>query len=281
MYRLPDANSRWVLEDVESDRLKAEHPALWADPQISCLTCSFERTKTKTFRWWNPQRTEIVTWECNCTAQWIIYRYLLKNGVGKHYQRLDWADGKAVSPSARKAVDTYLDNSWAYVDRGVNLILNSPDPGTGKSLLLYLMAKRLLVQGLDVFVIQMNDLIEKYTSGWQSEKAKEYFERRIMNCTVLGIDDLGKESMGENTIAFVERLLDRVLRHRIASAMPILISTNWDLEVLTQRYGAYVGSLLTESSIFADASGLSWREEAKSRLLEEAANGYCRPLVAS
>lgn len=278
MPSLPDASPRWLLEDPDSGRLKSQYPALWADPLTACITCRFEKTGNRTFRWWNEERTQIVDWECNCTAQWIIHRYLLHHGIGKTYQRLGWADAVDVPEDTQLQVMNYLDRSDAFTERGVNLILHSPDPGTGKTLMLMLLAKGLLLRGHDVFVAQMNSIVEMYTSGWRSKEEKDHFERRIMNCKNLIIDDLGKES-GEKSVDFIDRLLDRVFRHRTASGLPTHVTSNLDRGKLYTGYGKYVASLLTETAIFVETSGPDWRPQARERMRQEIEQDLTRPLV--
>lgn len=280
MPRLPDVPLKWMLEEPDSDRLRQQYPDLWASPQTSCITCQFHRSPggDRTFSWWNEGRTEPAVWECNCTAQWILHRYLLVHGVGKNYQRLAWLDAEAVPEGTQYEILTYLDNAATYVERGVNMILHSPDAGTGKTLMLMLAAKKLLEQGYDAFVAQMNTIVEMYTSGWREKADKDYFERRIMNCGVLVIDDLGKET-GQNHIDFIDRLLDRVIRHRTAASLPTLASTNLTPEQLDSGYGRYVASLLTETCVFVETSGADWRPQARERMQEEIRLGLVRPLV--
>jgi len=276
MPTLPDVPRRWLLEEPDSVRLRQQHPALWESPQNSCITCRFEKTGEKTFRWWNEDRSEVVTWECNCIAQWILNRYLLHNGIGKAYQRLGWADAVDVPVQTQMQVMQYLESADAYVERGVNLIL--PDAGTGKTLMLMLLAKGLMQRGHDVFVAQMNSIVEMYTSGWREKSEKDYFERRIMNCGVLVIDDLGKET-GQNHVDFIDRLLDRVIRHRTAASTPTHISTNLTPETLRSGYNTYVASLLTETAMFVETSGRDWRPKAQERVQDEIAQLLTRPLV--
>jgi DNA replication protein DnaC len=205
---------------------------------------------------------------------------MLHHGVLKNYQRLGWADADAVPGGTQYEILTYLENADAYTERGVNLILHSPDAGTGKTLMLMLAAKKLLGLGYDAYVAQMNTIVEMYTSGWRDKADKDYFERRIMNCGVLVIDDLGKES-GEKTVDFIDRLLDRVIRHRTAASLPTFASTNKTPEQLELGYGQYVASLLTESCIFVETSGVDWRPQARLRTQQEIAQRLTRPLVLS
>lgn len=278
MPRLSDVPARWVLENDQSNRLKASHPALWADPQTSCITCRFEKTGTKTFRWWNDDRTEVVDWECNCTAQWILHRHMLLNGVEMTYQKLGWADATDVHSEIVSQAQDYRAQALFYVDSGINLVFWSKTPGTGKSMSMMLLAKELMADGYDVFVVPITELVTMYTSGWRSQEEKHHFERRIMNCGVLVIDDLGKE-LGDNRIAFLDRMIDQVIRHRVAASLPMLITTNFDREMLATSYGPYVASLLTERCIYLEAQGVDWRGRVALRALDEI--GMRRPLVIS
>lgn len=281
MYRLPPVNSAWMLEEVDSTRLKQQYPDLWDDPKTSCKTCMFHTKpdKARTFRWWNPERTEIVEWECDCTAQWVAHRKLLHHGIGMNYQRLGWADAVDVPGSVQMATLEYLDNAPWYVERGMNLIFHSPDSGTGKTMMAMLLGKGLVDAGIDFFAAQMNTIFELYTSGWRSKEEKEYFERRVMNCAVLGIDDWGKERGTDNRNEHVDSLVDRIWRHRIANAKPIVATSNFTRENLEKAYGPYVASLLLESTLFVESSGANWREKSGQRLIEESRQKLCRPVV--
>lgn len=281
MYRLPAVNPVWMLEETDSTRLKQQHPDLWDDPKTTCKTCMFHTKpdKAKTFRWWNPERTEIVEWECDCTAQWVMHRKLLHHGIGMNYQRLGWADAVDVPSSVQMAALEYLESAPWYVERGMNLIFHSPDSGTGKTMMAMLLGKGLVEAGVDFFAAQMNTIFELYTSGWRSKEEKEYFERRVMNCAVLGIDDWGKERGTDNRNEHVDSLVDRIWRHRIANAKPIVATSNFTRENLDKAYGPYVASLLLESTIFVESSGANWREKSGQRLIEETKQKLCRPVV--
>ena len=277
-YLLPGSPRGWLLEEPDSNRLQQQHPSLWGDPKKTCITCQFHIDGEKAFRWWNEDRSEIVEWKCLCIAQWLMHRYMLCHGIGKTYQRLGWADASAVPEGTQYEILTYLENASSYVERAVNLILHSPDAGTGKTLMLMLAAKKLLAEGYDVFVAQMNTIVEMYTSGWRDKADKDYFERRIMNCGVLVVDDLGKEA-GDKHIEFIDRLLGRVIRHRTAASLPTLASTNLTPEQLDSGYGKYVASLLTETALFVDTSGPDWRPQARERMQDEIRRNLTRPLV--
>lgn len=276
-----------TLPDVESERLKAAYPNLWSDPWSQCLTCQFQRhtddpltfpDDQKTFKWYAPGTRDIAEYKCNCVEQWVMYRWLLNRGIPKNYQRLGRGDTEHVSANVKQDVKQFLERADDYIDRGVNLILHSPHPGTGKTMMMMLASKHLLQSGVDVYVAQMNTIVEMYTSGWRSKEEKDYFEKRIMNCTVLGLDDLGKEQTG-NTPDFIVRLVDRVIRHRTANSFSTLVTSNFTKEKMQSGYGSYVLSLLSETAKFIEVNGTDFREAAHDRMEQELDAGLKRPLV--
>lgn len=284
MPKVPSADPRWILEEADSVRLQAEYPSLWNNPEKTCITCLFHTRQdgSRTFRWWDADRNEIVDWQCDCRAQWMMHRYMLAHGIGKGYQRLGWLDASHVPPKAVDQTLEYLAESDWYTERGVNVILHSKNPGTGKTLMLMLLAKGLLASGNDVYVAQMNKIVDMYTGGWRSNEERAYFEQRVMNCKVLCIDDLGKEKADAETAqGMVGRLVDRVIRHRTAQSMPTVITSNLKPEEIGSGYSSYVMSLLTESCTFVEVAGVDWRPRAEARMREEILKRLCRPVVTA
>jgi len=282
MPKIEPIDPRWMLEEPQVQRLNEQYPSLWNDPTKKCLTCMFEgkQDQAKTFLWWNRERTEVVEWECDCTSQWALHRYLLAHGIGKLYQRLSWADAEDVPEATQMATLEYLEDWRWRVERGVNLIFHSKDAGTGKTLMLMLLAKGLLSRGCDMVVVQMNQLVEMYSAGWKSADALAWFEYMIMNCASLGIDDLGKErSSSEAAMGMVQKLLDRVVRHRAAHGLPTHITSNFEPDQLLSGYGGYVMSLLTETCTFVPTSGIDFRPRSNSRMSLEIEQRLSRPLV--
>lgn len=276
-----------TLPDVDSERLKAAYSNLWANPWAQCLTCQFHLgqedplsvpDEAKTFKWYAPGTEEIVDWQCNCTEQWVMYRWLLNRGIPKTYQRLGRGDTSQVPKKVKGAVKNYLDNAAAYIDHGRSLVLHSPHSGTGKTMMAMLTGKGLLYNGFDVQVAQMNSLVEMFTSGWRTTEEKNHFEKRIMNCTILIIDDLGKEQEG-GMPPFLKKLIDRLFRHRTANSLPTIITSNFTKDQMQAAYGTYVMSLLSETTTFVEVHGSNFRDSANERTDLEIRLDLKRPLV--
>lgn len=261
-----------LLTNPEADRLKKRHPGLPASPQ-HCPTCKGKGT----FLWWSPEN-EPAEWKCNCPDQWVLHRYLLHSNVLKGYQRLGWRDATNVEAGAIDRVWDYIDNAEGYVDAGYGLILHGL-VGNGKTLLSSLVFKALLAQGYDGYFTTFSEMIETYTAGWYDAEERAWFHRRVKNTTVLVLDDIGREFKAGGARTLPESTFDEVLRHRIAAALPTIITTNYDMNKLGEAYGGNVLSLLKERSSTYQFAGQDFRDRAEARLQTEVRNKLTRPLV--
>lgn len=255
------------LSDPEYERLQRFDPGIWANPHKTCLTCQ----KKGTFL--SPQGET----ECDCLAQWMLYLYLLNAGIYLNYQRLTWGDlADQVLTSTFEVLDDYRTHIQRYTDAGIGLVLLGTQ-GTGKTLLASLLIKQLLGDGVDGYATQFNTMIDAYAAGWRDKEDREWFTRRVMNAGVLLIDDIGRESKGrENT---TNALFDMVVRHRVASDKPTIITTNYTKAEIQSGYSVYAMSLLAESVIFHEVTGPSYREKANRRSVEDVRAGINRAVT--
>lgn len=268
------------LSNEDFERLKAARPRLWDEPKTQCLTCL--KREGNTYRWYNRHPNggddEIVTFECDCRAQWLMHLWFLNAGIGLNYQRLGWDDVSAVPLPVTEQVMAYAADAARHVAAGRNLVLWSPSAGTGKTLLLSLLAKALMVEATQVHFSQFNEIIDLFTSSWRDEAERAQWNRRVRNADVLAIDDLGKENKGR--IDMVETMVDQIIRARVADCAPTIITTNLTPEQMQQGYGGYVMSLLSEQADFIEVPGTDYRPRRRELSREEARQGLTRPITA-
>lgn len=271
MPRLPDAPEGIRLVSNEDMARIEEDQRI---PTIErCLTCSGKGS----FLWWGEGREEVVEWECNCRAQWRLHMAFLAANIGITYQRLEWLDYQGERQAVAQVYD-YL-AQWEWNERnGVGLVLYG-NIGSGKTLLATLTLKTLLAKGLDCYHTTFANLITTFTAGWNSADKRDWFHRRIKNASVLVIDDIGRET--KTSINLPESIFDDVLRHRLASARPTVVTTNCTLDQLHTGYGGNVMSLLTERSSSFEFKGADFRLDggANQRLKKEQALGIIRPVT--
>jgi DNA replication protein DnaC len=257
-----------TLTDEEGHRLDM------LDPNIplpeNCITC----LGTKKYFWWTPTRSEMVTWDCNCIDQWILNRYLRHSGIGVYYQRLGWFDLHLADPAAIAMTKEFIENDIS-IRQGVGLILQG-DMGMGKTALSALAAKALLAKGYDVYFTSFTSMLDNFSSTWKSEEEKKWFYRRVKNCQILFIDDIGRENTSKLSIP----TFDDVLRHRVASGTVTCLSTN--IMDLAQKYQMNIFRLLEESSnvlIFKDNKNEDIMAKVKDRRTTETKMRAMRPIV--
>lgn len=253
------------LTDPESSRLRQQNTDLWINPQKSCLTCS----KQGSFK--ARSGSQIVDVECRCVDQWKLHRWLLNAGVGLRYQRISWVDAVGVPANVQMAVLEYVDQAEANIATGTGLTLWSPDKGTGKSMLATLLIKALLAKGNDCFFIQFNEMLNFFSDGWRDKDEREWFTRKVRNAGVLGVDDMGREYKGRAEVA--EAMFDTVIRARVASARPTIITTNYTPEQMLAGYGGNILSLLSEVNTEIHVPGQDFRPRARERLMRDRADG--------
>jgi DNA replication protein DnaC len=265
----PSAVTPLPTEDYE--RLKAQHADLWLTPN-TCLTCNTKGT----FR--TLRNGEEVTMKCNCVEQWILHLWMLNSGIGLGYQRLGWDAIKGVSSEVMLKIADYLEHGQEYANIGHGLTLVSSSRGTGKTLLMTLLLRRLAVQNVDVYFCQFNQLINLHTAGWRDAEARRWFERRVINAGALGIDDVGKENSGRGEM--VPTLVDEILRTRIQHSRPTFLTSNLTTGEMGERYLSDVIELFSGSNEEIDVSGESYRPVHRDLLKDAARRGLRFPVVA-
>lgn len=257
-----------TLSTVDTERLRKKYPDLQMSLQ-DCPTCKGKRKYRSSL-----DRYE----ECNCEGQFKLHRFLLNAGIDLNYQRLSWTDCTAVQKEALAQVMEYEEYVDGYVNAGIGLLLYG-DKGAGKTLLITLLMKMLLSKGFDAYFITFQELIDVYTQTWRDSEEKAWFEKRVRNAGILGIDDIGRENKGR--IEIVESMFDHIIRARVGAARPTLITTNRSMEDFLSFYRSNVMSLLGESSIKIHVTGEDYRPRHKEAKLADARAGINRPIVLS
>jgi DNA replication protein DnaC len=289
-----------TLTNPEADRLEALHPDVPRSPE-NCVTC----LGALSFQWWDyyveghdPEDPKVVRYECNCVDQYITHRRLLYCGIDKNQQRYCWPDMTGVPARTKELVETYLSRAERYVNNGRSLFLYG-DRGTGKSMLATMLAKHLIGEGYSSHFTTFAGMIGRFSEGWESPDARQWFQRRIRNVGFLVIDDIGKEHQqgmlvnaqdakasgydGPGRIKFVnpiaESLVNDILGDRVAGARPTIITSNLNLDEIAQHYGPRISELIRESSITHRFDAESFREGLKHRVTLEDDLDLTRPVV--
>jgi DNA replication protein DnaC len=266
----PNPDACMPLSTSDWKRLQETHSGLWADPEITCLTCE-KQGEFRTIR----DGQEVSMW-CDCVEQWKLHLWMLNAGIGLAYQRLGWEQAEGVSDQALVPIDGYLREVDVLSGIGHGLTLWGP-PGTGKTLLLTLIQRKLMELGFDTYFILFNQLVNLHTAGWRDDGARRYFERRVMNAEHLFIDDMGKENSNRGEI--VGSLVDEILRHRIQHGRTTFVSANLSPETMEDRYYTGTLGLFQEVNRIIEIQGESFREHRRELLANQARRGIRWPVV--
>jgi hypothetical protein len=271
---LPDAVR--ILKKEESDRLDSLYPGL-PTSLAHCPTCA----GAKTFRWYDnygAYDAEIVEFVCPCADQFVMFKYFLNAGIGKQGQRLALGDALGADPKALNMISEYLDNSGYFVNRGMGLLFHGTH-GSGKTMLVTILIKQLLAEGVDGYFTTFTNLLDNFASGWRDDNNRKWFDKRVRNAPLLVIDDIGKENKNLNNMA--SNAVDGVLRSRVQNSLPTIITTNLSLSEFERSYSSGVMSLVSETSLTHEFTGDDWRPNQRERNQKEAKLLLSRPIVVS
>lgn len=250
------------LPDDEWGWLYAHHPGLPKRPD-GCQTCG--GTGKYAFGGEHP---------CDCRRQLALQRHYLVANIAELYHRLDWQDFNGDRDAANHA--------WKWIERReLNLrtgrgLMFRGQFGRGKTMLAALIAKEMVKLGVSTFFVTFAEMIEMFTRGWGDRDSKDRWEEKVLNSKVLVLDDLGRDLTVKTTLP--QSTFDFVLRHRVTTLRPTIITTNLTVEAMSTGYGNGVLSLLVERSSLVEVAGEDWRRNVQSREDAEYDLGWRRPV---
>ncbi len=266
----PNPKACRLLTDPEMERLRKTGLTQWHDPSTGCITCG----GVGSFKGIDGER-----YRCDCTQQWILYHWFLNSGLSQEFQRLSFDDMTHVNVNAKNAVFQYADNLEYNVRTNRGLILWAKNPGTGKTLLATWLVKYAMGAGYDCYFVQFNEMIDIFTAGWRDEEERAWFIRRVRNVPLLVVDDIGKELESRGVSGMVTSMVDMVMRHRVASGLPTIITTNLTPAKIKNSYGDYVVDLLAEQCSMVEVPGEGYRTQKAIENEHNAREQMVRPIV--
>ena len=149
--------------------------------------------------------------------------------------------------SPRENMRAILAECMAYVksfDTTNENLLFCGGCGLGKTFLSSAIANSLLEKGKDVLYISCNALfpiLEDMHFGRDVSEASEYIVKKINDCELLILDDLGSEFVTQ----FTSAELFRIINTRIINGGKMIISTNLNRNMLQKTYNERIASRIT------------------------------------
>ena len=135
-------------------------------------------------------------------------------------------------------------------------------PGTGKTHMVCALTKFILENGHDVRFYNTGDFLEKlreeFDGGFKNDDDYEGLFRETMNFGgVLIFDDIGAEKATD----WVRERLYLIINKKYEDMVPIIFTSNCDLEVLSARLGDRVGSRIRGMVYSLEKTGVDQRAE--------------------
>lgn len=262
-----------TLDLVDAETLYKKYPELPHDYMLGCPTCG----KNKGLDVDGTIFFDGEEWECNCRDQLQRHKQYLNAGIGEIYQRLT-LDDYVGDQAAKAEVVNYLNHQKDLVRNGVGIIFTGTY-GTGKTLLLTCLLKRLVWEGYSCYFTTFVNLVNMISGSWDSKEDKAEYRRKVAAAKVLVIDDVGKEFMKNGIKSpFHAAIFDSIIRERVQNAQPTFITMNLNAEQFAATYGESVISLVHEKSIVREVTGVSYRDTARKKTISDALAGVRRPI---
>lgn len=249
------------IDDTTYDRITTLYPVA-----VSCPTCGGR----------GKYNLDLLPNECDCEVQKLLQKHYFAANIGREYHDIclkdfSGSDTNSVVPVTQEYISNF-ENNFHY---GLGLTFSGP-VGTGKTFAMTCVLKELIKQGVDVYFITFEELINVWGKSWHDDDAKRLLEQRLKTASVLGLDELRTDP--RNAGGFLANGLDSVIRHRTSNLLPTLVTTNMNREAELDQFGK-VYSLLSAKNTRVETHGHDRRmREVRNRNFELNQRGERRPI---
>lgn len=192
----------------------------------------------------------------------ITKAHLTRAGIGEDYWAADFYNYKGPAKASKAAYD-YLDRLVFHKQHGVGLLL-AGDYGVGKTTLMAIVLKYLARSNWSVMMSSLSELVETVKRSWDDKALVDDIDH-YKHVDFLGLDDLGKEHAGPTGFSAVT--FDNILRYRVQHCLPTLFTTNLTRNLIEQRYGEAVLSLIEGKTKVVLVVGDDYRSEVQKHAL--------------
>lgn len=205
-----------------------------------CKVCS----DTGRFLMWSgaPLTSEPVEYACSCDDQLTLYRWMRVRGLSMTHQRNRWADVVGVPAETMRQLAALWPRLENDIHRGLGIVFHG-SPSTGKSMLAYLMARKLMYTGQ--FNVLCISNAEINALDWHDNDAMDWWYKRVLPAEVLVFDNLGKETKS----TFNDTKVEELFGYRSDNMLATIVTTMFLPDGLRGRHGTTVTDGVEERTI--------------------------------
>lgn len=221
--------------------------------------------------------TEFATFECPCEEQLTLRRWFGVRGIPDTGMQLRWADMTGADPSWLANAKDFLDHLPGNLRVGQSMVFYGRS-GSGKSSLAWLVMKAVLWNQFSAQAISATTIVDRLYMWRNDQDRLDRWNRKVRNCDLLVIDDLGKENGGSTEV--VKQSIEGLINRRADDRRSTLITTNLTQDQLKQRYPESMEVLRGAGTLSEMSLPDSWRDtDLMTRNRFEVANDIARPAV--
>lgn len=192
---------------------------------------------------------------CNCLKEIIKQRKYKNSNIDYEFSSLEIYDeeidaklkideNEFVDINVNKFVEEYIDKANINLKEGMGYILHG-NTGRGKSLTAMKTVMKLTDKNYKCYFITVKEFIDLIKSSWDDDDSKVLL-KYIYDCDFLVFDDLGVELQTDWAITE----LDKLFRHRYFKKKPVILTTNYTLKDIKEKYAKRIVSLFHERLMF-------------------------------
>lgn len=263
------ANNRRLSEEKRKLLIAHGYPADYLDPIYTCKKCL--------------DTGYINGVKCKCFTKKLVDSLYIQSNLGNvllkenfdtfslEYYSKNVTEGELFSPydNMKSILTKAKQFTEIFEERTTNRgnILIFGETGLGKTFISNCIAKELLDNNHTVFYLSANELFEKILSGYilNHKTELETLYNYIYDCELLIIDDLGTEL----TNTFVQTQLFEIINQRGISERSTLISTNFSMKQLRDRYTERVMSRIIANYTVFNIYGDNIRYQKRKKQINQ------------
>ena len=223
ILKLGDEERRFGFNDCECEEYKKAHEQLFKE-----ATEEFER------------------WEIAENKR-ILSEYVWRSGLGPRFAERTFDNYIAETEWQKSAISItkeFCQNMIEKKNKGQGLLL-SGSVGTGKTHLAAAAAMQLMGQGIETKYGTATQILSDIKAGWSNDDNR--IISKLSYVPLLVVDDLGKEySKKVDGWSWAQEQFFQVINNRYERYLPMIITTNHDMQQLSKVMGDAIVSRLVE-----------------------------------